>query len=156
MTTPLGGAPSLPANEFRCLKCGKLLAKNGLKHRGLEIKCGRCGLFNSLFQMMADQIIITDSEGIILYANQVVEQVTGYSLGEVLGRKPSLWGGEMSPAFYRRMWREIKTKRQPLFVKVRNRRKDGTAYQALLQISPVFDTNKEVKLFVGLETVLPD
>lgn len=140
--------------EVRCFSCGKLLARDDLEQKALEIKCLRCGTFNSIFHGVKDQVIITDPDGTVLYANSLVESVTGYTLAEILGRKPSLWGGQMTPRFYREMWRRIKVKKETIVVKVKNKKKDGTTYQALLRISPIFGLKGEIKMFVGIETVI--
>ena len=140
--------------ELRCFGCDKLLAKSAVNDLSYEIKCTRCGEINAIFKGVTEQVIITDSDGIILYANDMVETITGYKLAEVLGKTPSLWGGQMSEKFYKNMWKAIKTDKKPVLVTVTNRRKDGTLYKAKLQISPVFGLKKEVKMFVGLESVI--
>ena len=60
----------------------------------------------------------------------------------------------MSPEFYKVLWHTIKVKKESCKVTVRNKRKDGTLYDALLQISPVLDTTGEIRFFVGVETVI--
>ena len=98
--------------------------------------------------------MITDPDGVIMYANSMVETITGYSLGEVLGKRPSLWGGEMSKKFYEDMWHHIKVEKKPLEVILTNKKKDGTAYKVKLHISPVFGFDNEIKMFVGIESVI--
>ena len=142
--------------EFRCSECGKLLAKDDNKNVGLHIKCSRCGSLNSIFRGVTDQVIITDPEGTILYANSLVQHITGDSLFEVLGKKPSLWGGQMPKGFYKEMWQVIKTEKKPIMVVVKNKKKDGSLYYAKLNISPVFGLDNEIKLFVGIESVIED
>ena len=140
--------------EFRCFHCGKLLAKGDLDNVDLEIKCHRCGIINSIFKTMNDQVVITDPNGVILYANSLVEKITGYKLTEILGKTPSLWGKQMPTEFYKELWHDIKVEKKSVVVKVRNKKKDGTLYSALLRISPVFDINGEISMFVGVESVL--
>jgi PAS domain S-box-containing protein len=140
--------------ETRCFKCGKLLAKQKFGQDSLEIKCIRCGALNLIFKDLKDQVIITDVNGTILYANSLVESVTGYSMREIIGQKPSLWGNQMSQVFYKKMWRMIKLKKQPVVVKLTNKKKDGTLYDAILRISPVFDTAGDIHMFVGMETLI--
>ncbi len=138
--------------DFRCFGCGKLLAKSGLDGAGFEIKCHRCGLFNSILQEMREQVIVTDPEGVILFVNQTVTEITGYTIDEVVGATPALWGKQMSPEFYAALWREIKTKKRSAAVEVINRKKDGELYHAQLRISPVLDVAGEIRFFVGIET----
>lgn len=144
----------IEGEELRCVECGKLLARTEIEQSKYQIKCTRCGCVNSLFRGVTDQVVITDSDGFIVYANAALESITGYKLDEVLGKKPSLWGGQMSPEFYKDMWKVIKTEKKPIQVVVTNKKKDGTLYKAKLQISPVFGIGKEIKMFVGVESVI--
>lgn len=139
---------------FRCAQCGKLLAKDSTAAGKYEIKCARCGNLNLLFEEMLEQIVITDPTGTILYANAATEKLSGYSLAEIVGNKPSLWGGQMPEEFYVNMWRIIKEEKKTLATQVRNKRKEGTLYNAFLTISPVLDTAGEIALFIGIERLL--
>lgn len=141
-------------NDLRCLNCGKLLAKEDVEKSNLEIKCHRCGTLNSIFKYIKDQIIITDPKGNILFANDLLQKVTGYKLEEVVGQNPKIWGGQMSKDFYKDMWQKIKEDKKSIVVKVKNKRKSGELYEALLRISPVFDTKGEIQMYVGMETVI--
>ena len=147
MYTPIDGS-------YRCTSCSKLLAKDSTHLPGLEIKCGRCGEMNVIFDHFTDQVVITDDEGVIVYANEAVEKTTGYSLAEIIGQRPSLWGGLMSKEFYEDLWHRIKDNKETIMVSVRNRRKDNTHYNAVLRISPILDVNGNAKLFVGVETLI--
>jgi PAS domain S-box-containing protein len=42
-----------------------------------------------------NHIIISDVDGKIIYANNAVERITGYSTKEIIGKTPRLWGGLM-------------------------------------------------------------
>jgi PAS domain S-box-containing protein len=104
---------------------------------------------------MDEQVVITDPQGVILYVNKEVERVTGYSPSEVIGQKPSLWGGRMPPEFYKNMWSSIIEKKEGFLGRVTNRHKSGQLYDALLRISPVLDSLGEIKILVGFESVMP-
>ncbi|MFA6476301.1 MAG: ATP-binding protein [Candidatus Paceibacterota bacterium] len=102
----------------------------------------------------SDHIVITDAEGVILYANKGVETISGYQPEEVIGKKAGskdTWGGLMEQIFYENMWDTIKVKKQTFVGGIRNRRKNGAEYDVLASISPVLDENGEVKFFVGIE-----
>jgi len=138
--------------EIRCDGCGKLLAKRKGESE-LEIKCTRCGAFNSIVEDMGDQVIVTDKEGVILFANRATERATGYPMSRIIGARPSLWGKQMPPAFYENLWREIRDEKKSVAAVVKNRRQDGTLYSAHLQISPVVDAGGEIRFFVGIENI---
>ena len=140
--------------ELRCSNCGKLLARSDKQNIAYHIKCVRCGKLNPLFKGVKDQVVITNPDGVIIYANSVLETVTGYSLAEVLGKTPAIWGGQMPREFYEKMWHTIKVEKQPISVIVTNKKKDGALYKAELRISPVFGTGRRIKMFVGIESVV--
>jgi PAS domain S-box-containing protein len=102
----------------------------------------------------SDHVIITDPDGVILYANKAVERITGYKREEVIGKKSGskqTWGGFMDTAFYQTMWETIKVKKQNFIGELHNRRKNGEDYEVLASISPVLDDRGEVQFFVGIE-----
>lgn len=97
-------------------------------------------------------IIIVDENANILYANKAVEQNTGFSQQEVIGKNPAdLWGGNMPKKFYEDLWRTIKVEKKPFMEDVQNVRKDGTSYWQELFIIPILDENGNIKFFIGLE-----
>ncbi len=98
-----------------------------------------------------NHIIITDSDGKIIYVNAAAEKTTGYSKDEMMGNRPSLWGGQMSKDFYANMWRIIKDEKKTFSGEINNKRKSGIEYVADVHISPVLDEKGEVKFFVGIE-----
>ena len=85
--------------HFRCKKCNKLLAKSASANFEVEIKCKKCGTFNSFLEKADEQIIITDSSGKVLFANEALVNETLFSANEIIGKTPALWGGQMSEAF---------------------------------------------------------
>lgn len=102
----------------------------------------------------SDHIVITDENGKIIYANQAVEKITGYKISEIIGQKAgdkSLWGDQMKKDFYKKMWHIIKEEKKPFWGQLKNKRKDGTIYDAEVHISPILDKNNNIKYFIGLE-----
>jgi PAS domain S-box-containing protein len=122
---------------------------------GLEIKCLRCGALNNILEKMTEQVIITDKNGIILFINRATEIVTGFSVHEAVGKKPSqLWGGHMSKDFYIDMWKDISNNKKPTKLKISNINKNNEKYDIELLISPVLDTRGEIIFFIGIEIVV--
>lgn len=141
------------SNHFRCTHCGKLLAKDNLEEGHFEIKCIRCGALNVLFRDNKEQIVVTDPNGTILFANGLTELITGYSLEEIVGKTPALWGGLMPKEFYAKMWHQIREEKKSISVELTNHRKNGEKYLANLIISPVLNTDGEIKFFIGIESI---
>lgn len=107
------------------------------------------------FQLTVDNsyehIIFTDPQGIVIYANKAAEKITGYSRGEMIGQKPSLWGNQMSRKFYKEMWNTIKAERRTFIGEMKNKRKNGQFYMAESNIFPIIGKDGEIKFFVGIE-----
>ncbi len=101
-----------------------------------------------------DQVLITDTLGTIIYANQATTAITGFSVAEILGKKAGskqLWGGLMSKEFYAGLWHTIKTEKKTFRGVIHNKRKDGEEYYASGSISPVLNAQGEVEFFVAIE-----
>ncbi len=109
-------------------------------------------IFRQAFDFIPDHVVITDKDANILYANESVEQNTGYSRDEIMGKNPDdLWGGKMPKDFYEKMWRRIKTEKKPFVGEIINKRKDGRDYWVELRIVPVLDEKGEARFFIGFE-----
>lgn len=98
-----------------------------------------------------DHVIIADPNGKILYANAAAERLTGFSFQEMEGKTPGLWGKQMPQSFYEAFWKIIKIEKKPYSGEVKNKRKDGTIYIASIRVSPILDSKKNVRFFVGVE-----
>ncbi len=110
--------------------------------------------FKMAVDAVSDQVVITEPDGTIIYANPATEHLTGWKPNEILGQKAGtkkLWGGLMPAEFYQTMWRVIKHDRKPFSGEVTNHRKDGQQYVAKILINPILDKNNDVVFFVGVE-----
>ncbi len=98
-----------------------------------------------------DHTIITDTDGVIIYVNHSAEMLTGYSKGEMIGMKPSLWGKQMPKEFYEQLWHTIKKEKKTFTGEITNKRKNGQKYLASARITPIIDDGGNLKFFVGIE-----
>jgi PAS domain S-box-containing protein len=109
------------------------------------------------FQEAVDQafnhIIITDSNGVITYANAAVERITGYAHDEIIGSTPALWGKQMEPSVYATMWQTLKKDKKPYTGELINKRKNGQQYHAKVVISPIVNpkTPDVILGYIGTE-----
>lgn len=139
-------------NKLQCKVCKKLLALKDTVEASFDIKCHRCGS-TTAFNLKTDkQVIITDKNGVILSINKKTEDVTGYSLSEVIGKKPSIWGKQMPPSFYKNIWSDL-LKKKTVTVNLQNMAKNGALYNVSLHIQPFLDKNNEIKFFLGEEVL---
>ncbi len=100
----------------------------------------------------SDHIIITDPDGMILYANRAAEQITGYKVDEMLGKNAGqLWGGKMDPTYYKQMWLTISQEKKNFKGEFENHRKNGDTYTAESSITPILNKAGKVIFYVGIE-----
>ncbi|MDP3899870.1 MAG: ATP-binding protein [bacterium] len=109
------------------------------------------GIFQLAVENASDHIIITDDASRILYANPAAEKITGYSQTEMIGQTPALWGKQMEKKFYQKLWQTIKKEKKAYHGTFINQRKSGERYYAQVDIAPIFDKNKKIKYYVGIE-----
>ncbi|MBL8031056.1 MAG: PAS domain S-box protein [Candidatus Doudnabacteria bacterium] len=140
--------------ELRCRNCSKLLGKHALETATIEIKCTRCGTINSILDGKDTLIYITSAEGNIIYANEQLEAITGYTLVDVLGKTPAIWGKQMPEEFYQSFWKTILVQKKATVVHLTNKRKDGTLYECTSRVSPILDERGEVQYFLGIQTII--
>ncbi len=101
-----------------------------------------------------EHIMITNPEGIILFANHAAEKMTGFNKKEIIGKKAGtkdLWGGQMDEAFYKKMWQKIKIEKKVFHGIIKNKKKNGKYYFAQTSVAPVLDKNGNIQYFVGNE-----
>ncbi len=109
----------------------------------------RTRLLSSAMEQTADLVTITDNQGVIQYVNASFERVTGYTLSEVLHKKPSiLSSGIQPPEFYERLWRTIRLGEafRGTFI---NRRKNGNLYYEQKTITPILNEKGEITHFLS-------
>ena len=95
-------------------------------------------------------VFITDTRGIIEYVNPHVEQMTGYSTAELVGKTPRTWRSEHTTSeTYQAMWGTILAGKV-FQSELRNKRKDGTLYWVRARIAPLVNQHGELVGFVGI------
>lgn len=102
-------------------------------------------------QSASNHIIITDIDGRIFFANKGAEKMTGYTVEEMMGNTPRMWGALMPLDHYKNLWKTIKYDKKSFVAEVKNRRKNQDEYYALMHISPIIDENNHVQGFISTE-----
>jgi PAS domain S-box-containing protein len=111
----------------------------------------RLHLLGEALESAANAIVITERDGTINWANAAFTTLTGYSLAEVLGRKPDLFkSGEHEQAFYRNLWETVLAG-QVWSAEMINRRKDGSLYTEENTITPVRDDKGQITHFIAVK-----
>ncbi|MDX9823062.1 MAG: PAS domain S-box protein, partial [Syntrophales bacterium] len=98
-------------------------------------------------------VIITDREGRIEWVNDGFSRITGYTLAEVMGRKPgNILRGPLTDAETEGRIRASLASRKSFTEEILNYRKDGGAYWLSMTITPVLDERGDVLRFVAIES----
>ncbi len=125
--------------------------KHNLRMDQIQTYASKEGILTQAIQNSTNHTIITDANGIILFANKAVEDITGYEHDEIIGNSPRLWGGTMPPSFYKNFWLN-KKKGAPFQGEIINRKKDGRSYYTIAHITPLFDKRRTSVIgYIGTE-----
>jgi PAS domain S-box-containing protein len=105
----------------------------------------------------ANGIIITDTDGDILWTNPAFESLTGYSGDEIIGHNPRdlIKSGKHDAEFYRKIWLTI-TSGNTWRGEITNRRKDGSLYTEEMTIAPVKNSKEEIVNFIAIKQDITD
>lgn len=89
----------------------------------------------------------------LVYCDRAFMDLTGYSLSEIIGRSCNfLQGKDTNPKTVARIRRNLyKSTPESVNVVILNYRKDGSTFWNELRIEPVFDVNKQVTHFIGVQ-----
>ncbi|NWJ39929.1 MAG: response regulator [Geothrix sp.] len=115
------------------------------KQRGFEEELR---LLHTAMEQTPDMVVITDRDGVMLYANAAASAVTGFSRAELIGQNPRIFkSGQHEMAFYHSMW-EALLSGETWRGHIVNRRKDGTPWDAEAVIAPVFSTSGDLQNYL--------
>jgi two-component system, cell cycle response regulator len=109
-------------------------------------------LLVSALKAVGHGVIITDIQGEIEWVNPAFERLTGYSVAEALGKKPTdlVKSGQQTKEFYEGLWQKI-LNGENWTGELINKRKDQSLYNEELSITPVTDENGVICHFVGIK-----
>ena len=109
-------------------------------------------LQSAALEASANAIMITDSEGVIIWVNSAFTRLTGYTTEEALGALPESLSrsGEHESDFYKQLWKKIKSG-NIWHGELINRRKDGTRYHEEMTITPVTDKQGKIQQYVAIK-----
>lgn len=117
----------------------------------------RSKLDNLKFALDQHAIVsIADQDGIIIYANERLQSLSGYSSGELMGNNHRiLKSGIQEDAFYREMWQTISSGKV-WHGEYANRRKDGQHYWVAGTIVPLRDNDDKIRQYISIQTDISD
>jgi diguanylate cyclase (GGDEF)-like protein/PAS domain S-box-containing protein len=104
----------------------------------------------SVFNESLEAIIVCDANTNIVRVNPEFTEITGYSLDEVIGEKPTLIkSGYHSKFFYKNLWTII-NKQGFWKGEITNKRKNGEIFISWQIIKAVKDSNGQVQQYISL------
>lgn len=101
-------------------------------------------------QQSPTSILITDIRGIIEFANPKLQEMTGYTEAELLGKTPNiLKSGHTREADYKEIWKRL-SQGKPWHGVFKNLRKDGSHYWAKTSLLPLLNEAGEITNYIGV------
>jgi PAS domain S-box-containing protein len=99
---------------------------------------------------------ITDSNGIIIYANSLFCKISQYSLPELVGKSHSIVSANFhSPEFFKDMWNTI-SHGNKWHGEVKNKAKDGSEYWLDSIVIPIKDNEGNIQQYFSLRTLITE
>ncbi|MBL8428485.1 MAG: EAL domain-containing protein [Dechloromonas sp.] len=103
-----------------------------------------------VFDRAGEAISVTDAEGKIITVNAAFTQITGFTLEEVVGKKPTiLQSGHHDKAFYEAMWHSL-AENGFWQGEILNKRKNGEIFPEWLTINSVTGSDGRVHNYVAI------
>jgi PAS domain S-box-containing protein len=104
---------------------------------------------SSAVEQTADQVVITDKEGIIEYVNPAFEKLTSYTKEEVIGKTPRiLKSGKHKKSIYKELWETILSGRPYRYI-FNNKKKGGEIFYEEKTITPIKDAQGNITHFIA-------
>jgi len=108
--------------------------------------------FKLAIDSVSELIVITDNNGIVIYVNPIVYEITGFKADEAIGSKAGvLWGRQMPKEWYENFWNIISVRKEKFSGKITNVRKDGEKYISLITVNPLVDDIGNVQYFISTQ-----
>ncbi|MDX2144690.1 MAG: EAL domain-containing protein [Rhodospirillaceae bacterium] len=102
-------------------------------------------------EAVANGIFITDTKGIVTWANEAMTTMSGYPAADLIGQPATiLQSGRHAPDFFRDMWSQIR-RGEVWRGRIINRHKDGRLYTAEQTITPVRDAAGRITQYVSIQ-----
>jgi two-component system, cell cycle sensor histidine kinase and response regulator CckA len=133
------------ANLVRTIRCALRLHSTQQQRQAAEqaLRKLSCAVEHS-----ADTILVTNGEGIIEYVNPALENVTGYSLQEIIGQNQSILNSELhAPLLYLELWETIRADDGARSIAVK-RKKNGEVYYAEESVSSIRNADGNVTHYI--------
>jgi two-component system, sensor histidine kinase and response regulator len=98
-------------------------------------------------------VVLTDAEGKTVWVNEGFTRLTGYTLGEMLGKKPGavLQGPDTDPETVRRIGERLR-RGEGFSEEILNYAKQGGSYWLAVEVQPIHDEQGRIMNFMAIES----
>jgi len=110
-------------------------------------------LLGKVVAQINEAVMISDNTGCILWINEGFTRITGYSLQEVVGKKPETF--LLGPLSNKTSVNNIKLnlfKGEAIVEEMVHYRKDGSDYWALISVKPIYNDKGEITHHIAIES----
>lgn len=110
----------------------------------------------AVVEQAAESVVITDSQGRMIYVNPHFTQTSGYSRADALGKNAGiLASGELQPQFFKQLWDTILAGNSWSGT-LANRRKDGSIFYEEAVIFPIKEASGKPLNFAAVKRDITD
>ena len=105
-----------------------------------------------VFDCTREGVLVTDRKGVIVHVNRALVEITGYTVEEVLGRRPNMFkSGHHGPEFYQAVFKSLKDSGD-WQGEIWNRRKSGEIYPQWQTVRAINDSKGQLSHYVAVFT----
>lgn len=109
-----------------------------------------------LFEALGDSVIVTDTNGVIVYWNSQSVQDFGYTSEETIGKTISIIAVEENDGTsHKQAWKQLQSEKS-VITEVPRKRKDGTIIWVQLRITMLLDNNGDPLYMLGVSRDVTD
>lgn len=109
----------------------------------------------AILNSLREAVVVTGPDGVIQFANPAATTLTGFTHPQLIGQNWRIWhSSHQSPDFYAQVEETVK-QGGTWHGEVIHRRQDGSQYDALLSVTPLFDPHHSARL-IGMVSVQLD
>lgn len=108
-----------------------------------------------VFQKDYDALVLTDINQKIVWVSSGFTDMTGYSKTYALGKRPAFLQGEKTCLSIKKQIKYGLKNNHTFKGSLINYKKNGSAYNCQIDISPLYNTNKKLKYFLAFEKEIP-
>jgi diguanylate cyclase (GGDEF)-like protein/PAS domain S-box-containing protein len=145
-------ATTITSREEELKDIGTELLRSNAELEALNIRIRDVlDLRSAALDAAGDMVLITDTEGTVVYTNPAFTQITGYEASEMKGLKPSvLKSGRQDDHYYEQLWTTIKSG-GTWSGRLINRRKNGSEYHDEMTVTPVLSESGDTTHFIAIK-----